>query len=41
MIATISFSAIAEWVVGSFAAGAVAGFCLTAWLYARISRKKK
>lgn len=41
MIATISFSAIAEWVVGSFTAGMIVGFCLTAWLYVRLSRKKK
>ena len=41
MVATISFSAIAEWVIGSFTAGAIAGFVLGAYILIRINRKDK
>lgn len=41
MVATISFGAIAEWVIGSFLAGFIAGFSLGAYAFIRINRKEK
>lgn len=38
MIATITFSSIAEWVVGSFLAGFIAGVATSIWF---VLRKKK
>jgi hypothetical protein len=41
MVATISFGAIAEWVIGSFTAGLIAGFILGAYMMIRLNRKDK
>jgi len=40
MIATITFSSIAEWVVSAAIIGFIAGAGTATWLIVRLSRKK-
>jgi hypothetical protein len=40
MIATISFSSMAEWIIGAYIAGCMTGSAFMLWLYTRKSNKK-
>lgn len=39
MIATISFSSIAEWVVGAYVAGVLSGIAISLWVAFRSKKK--
>lgn len=40
MIATISFTTMAEWVIGAFLVGCFTGFAVTSYLFLSDPRKK-